>query len=1155
MGTRFVLGPAGSGKTRYLHEALVEHITPDPLHRTAWVIVPKQSTFIMEQALACDPRLRGLINIRVTAPEDIAETALIETGASAGARLNSIGRRLILTHLLHTHAGELQHFGKSAAQIGLSEEIDQAFIEFEQAGRPPEHIDDLIEHVRKSPDSYSQTLSRKLSDLKHLYQLYQQYLQRYGFDSYQRQTQALDAIRNCSFIQNALILIDDFYELTVYERQILTAVVSTARKSLISMLISPHSPLIQNIHHLPEENHLLFKSEYTYRKLHFSLTQAGVTLEPPVILTESPRYTSSVLKSLQQGLLDRRLPKVPQDPARPSIQRIEADNPTAEVDAAACHILDLLREGYRLRDICILARSVDEYEPFIESSFAEHGLSFFTDKRQTTVHHPLVRSLIALGQIVQTKWSHEGIIELLRAGLTDVRPYEVDLLEDYILQHHIPSSHWSECDSWTYNRPIPTDEESSSNPSLFTEWELKKVNQIQTYVRQNLNILFLPRWTNEKATIKDRVTDLMDILKRLRIKEHLQQLIQKAERAKDVQLQEVHLQVWTRVMETIDQILQLLGEVEVTAERFSTLLQQTLVELDLAITPPTVDQVLVGSVDRTRAPNPKVVILLGMNAGQFPKLISEQPLLNDRDRQHLSELGVEVGASSRQTLLNEHFLGYLSLTRSREKLLLFRTFADPSGNPFEPSPFWKWLDQRIDPVPTKRLTSRVELIANPRQAISLIMDWVRHLHPETPTNDIQALYEWIVQTDSDPIKTIRDRAWSALRYTNDPTLSPEISKQLFGQTLKSSVSRFESFAACPFQHFVRHGLRLQTPPQPELTAIDLGILYHSVLEKLVKRIIEERLDFATTPLSQEQIHRIARDIGEKLRNQIFLTSAQNRYTLERIQHVVYRLMQAQQFVLSKGSFRPRLVELAFGRHGQSPALELTTPNGNKVFLNGKIDRIDIDETNNRYMVIDYKLSEKSLSMTDVWYGLSLQLLTYLLFIRENNLSLSDKKLLPAGALYLQVRRPLERVNNPEGKPSPNDSEFHTKIKPRGLINGEAIHYLDPDLEHSQKSELFQIQLKSDGSFAEKGCDAVPTQEFDQLIDFVRDKILELADQIIAGHIKIEPYLINSESPCSCCDFSSVCRFDRLINRYKVLSKLSRQEALNQIIRTRVAREQ
>lgn len=1155
MGTRFVLGAAGSGKTRYLHEALVQHIASDPLQRSAWVIVPKQSTFITEQALACDPRLRGLINIRVTAPDEIGEMALIETGASAGARLDALGRKLILTHLLHTHSNELEYFGKSATQPGLAEEIDRVFIEFEHAGRPLKDINDLIESTRNNPDTHLQALSRKLSDLERLYQLYQQYLQQYGFDSYQRQQQALNAIRGCPFIKNSLILIDDFHELTVYERQILTAVVSTAPQSLISMLVSPGSPLIQNIHHLPEETHLLYKSEFTYRKLYFSLTQAGVVLEPPVILTETPRYMSPVLASLQQGLLNRSLHRITQDPVNPSVQRIETDTPEAEVDAAACHILDLLRSGYRMRDICILARSIEEYEPFIESSFSEHGLSFFTDKRRPAVHHPLVRSLIALGQIVQAKGSHEGIIELLRAGLTDVRPHEADLLDDYIRQHHIPPSQWSDNHPWTFNRPIPADEESVSTPSLFTKYELEKVKTIQAYVRQNLGILFQPRWNNQNATIRDRIKDLMDILRNLNFEKHLYRLIEEAEKAKDFQLQELHLQIWTRVMETIDQIVQLLGEVEVTAERFSALMQQTLSELDLAITPPTVDQILIGSVDRTRAPNPKVVILLGMNAGQFPKVLSEKPLLNDRDRHQLSRFGVEITASSDQILMDEHFLGYLSLTRSREKILLLRTVVDSSGNSLEASPYWKWLDQLIESVPTKRLGSRFEQIATPRQAISLILDWARHSPPDISTDDMHALYQWVVQTNADSIRKIRDRAWPALQYINDANLSSENAQRLFGRRLESSVSRFESFAACPFQHFARYGLRLQAPPEPELTALDLGILYHSVLEKFVKRIIEQRLDFTDAPLSSEQIQQIAQEVGEQLRNQIFLTNAQNRYTLERIQHVVYRLLQAQQYVLSKGSFRPGFVELVFGRRGQWQPLKLNTPNGNEVVINGKIDRIDIDMTNGRYTVIDYKLSGKSLSMTEVWHGLSLQLLTYLLVIQANRACLPHENLRPAGAFYLQLRRPLESVKDPAKTPSPNNPEFHIKIKPRGLINGEAATCLDPNLNPGERSELFKIQLKTDGSFSQKGCDAVPVQQFEQIIDFVRDKIGELADQIIAGYIKVEPYLIHSESPCSRCDFARVCRFDRQINRYKVLPELGQIEALEQIVQRRAPHEQ
>jgi ATP-dependent helicase/nuclease subunit B len=1141
MGTRFILGRAGSGKTHFLREALVRHLSPDPLAASAIVIVPKQSTFGVEQSIARDARLGGFVDVRVIAPDDLGELALVETGAAAGARLDQVGRGLILTHLLRTHADKLVHFGRSATQPGLAGEIDATFAEFERAGRDLCDIDDLIDQSRESPDTVQQALSRKLTDLCLLYKSYQQYLKAHGFDSFNRQTRAVEAIESCRLFQRSLVLIDDFYEFTAYERQLIAALAKTAPQTLIAMMVNPASPIARNIHHIPGETEILAKPEMTYRKLYFDLQKAEVTIEPPVLLTDHPRYASEALSAIERGQFDLD-PRTA--PAGDAVRRIVASDRADEVDAAAREIIAMLARGYRLRDICVLARSIEEYESLIESSFTEHGLAFFTDKRRPAAHHPLVRAMTAIGMLVQTRWSHESVIELIRSGLVDIAPSHADLLDDYIRQHNIPPSEWLKDEPWQFHRSIDDEEQSYTQ---FTTDEIDTVNDTRRRIRQALAHVGSPDWISGEATVRDRTADVFAALDALGVRPSLLNVINAAERDGDIQLRDEHLQVWARVAEIADQIAGLLGDVVTTGAGFAQLLQQTLAELDLAITPPTIDQVLVGSIERTRTHNPRAVILLGMNAGQFPRTLSEQPVLNDRDRQALNDSGVEVRPSSRQAMLEERFLGYLALTRSCGELVLIRTASDASGNPLEPSPFWTSVERCVTGIADIRPTTTIERIATPRQAITHALVWAREPLPQTQSDETASLYQWLAGDATERVRIVRDRAWPALRYDNRAALSPGVAKRLFTTKLEASVSRFESFAACPFQHFARYGLRLQQPPEPDITALDLGILYHSVLERLVKRAIEEHIDFATTDeLTPEQIRDIAQLVGEQLRNQVFMSTAQNRYTLERLEQVVYRLIRAQQFVASRGVFRPGFAELVFGKRGTLPALQLKTPGGNEVHLSGKIDRVDIDLQKSRYTVIDYKLGGEQLSLGYVAHGLMLQLLTYLLVIQANDQKLAGQRLTPAAALYVRMLRSIDSTTDPAAEPAPETPEFHTKSKPRGLINALSADDLDTDFASTGQSAAFAMRRKKDGTFYESGCDAVEAEQFESLVAFVHDKIITLADQIVAGEIGVEPYLIGTASPCPTCVFKHVCRFDRLINRYRVLPSLSHKEALQLI---------
>src|SRR5207237_9202791 len=102
-----------------------------------------------------------------------------------------------------------------------------------------------------------------------------------------------------------------------------------------------------------------------------------------------------------------------------------------------------------------------------------------------------------------------------------------------------------------------------------------------------------------------------------------------------------------------------------------------------------------------------------------------------------------------------------------------------------------------------------------------------------------ALYQWLATHEccDDAIDVMRFRAWKALQYSNTAQLSPDIANQLFASPLKASVSRIETFATCPFKHFARYGLRLQQREDDDVTVIDLGNVYHEILEKLVRGML------------------------------------------------------------------------------------------------------------------------------------------------------------------------------------------------------------------------------------------------------------------------------------------------------------------------------
>ncbi len=82
-------------------------------------------------------------------------------------------------------------------------------------------------------------------------------------------------------------------------------------------------------------------------------------------------------------------------------------------------------------------------------------------------------------------------------------------------------------------------------------------------------------------------------------------------------------------------------------------------------------------------------------------------------------------------------------------------------------------------------------------------------------------------------------AWvrPALAPAPEPALDAALARAFHGPTVRLSVSQLEKFAACPLEYFLHYTLSLRERPLLELDVLNLGTLYHRILERVYDRII------------------------------------------------------------------------------------------------------------------------------------------------------------------------------------------------------------------------------------------------------------------------------------------------------------------------------
>ncbi|MGD1090275.1 MAG: PD-(D/E)XK nuclease family protein, partial [Verrucomicrobiota bacterium] len=349
--------------------------------------------------------------------------------------------------------------------------------------------------------------------------------------------------------------------------------------------------------------------------------------------------------------------------------------------------------------------------------------------------------------------------------------------------------------------------------------------------------------------------------------------------------------------------------------------------------------------------------------------------------------------------------------------------------------------------------------------------------------------------------------------------------------------------------FARFGLRLRPRRERLVGHTDLSQLYHEVLQRLVGELIQSRQSWSDLSESEgkRRLARLTEQLGRQLRDELMLSTARNRYLLAHVEKTLALVAAAQSAAASRGNFRPALVNLRYGPGEKIAGVTIQTPAGHQAILTGKIDRVDLLPDGSA-AIIDYRLKPQSLNPTEAYHGLSLQLLTYLLVVEKTGSHLlKTGKLTPAGAFCVQLLRKIER-DDPLDALDPSDPRFHLRRKPRGLFNGSIVSDLDSSLVEGT-SEVIEHFIKKDGTPGARS-DAASAEQFEAILRHVERRIGELADEIMAGRIDIRPYRLGKDTPCSRCEFRSLCRLEPSPGCYDDLEPLNREQLLDRAMQGR-----
>lgn len=1125
MSLQIIYGRSGCGKTQYIFNEISKNIDNG---RKKYIITPEQFSFSAEKellrSLEDEEQNSAVINAEVLTFARMAHRVSSEVGGSNKTVLSNCGKSMLIYSILSNKKNNLKFLGKSDSNIDM---VMTQITELKKHGVTLENLKTLMEQVGEN-DLY---LENKLQDIYTVYSKFQEKIVNNYVDENDALTILEGQLDATDMFKNTEIYIDEFVGFTKQEYAIIAKLLKQASKVTITVTSNSMEKTDE------ASNDIFFSNKETIEKILRIAKETKTSVEEPVFLEKIYRFKSKELNHIERNLYN--FPYKKYDGNVENLSLFLANNQYSEIEEVARRILELVRsKKFRYRDISVITKNIDVYSNLCKAIFKEYDIPVFIDEKRDLSQNILVKYLISILDIFARNWSYDSVFNYIKCGFLNITPSDIYLLENYALKWEIKGSKWYKAD-WNFH-----DEDSTGKATIDHINELRR--EIVTPLVELKNNL------SGNKTAKQISENLYNFLINNNIDKVLESKIKELNDMQKVDIAAEYETSWKIVMQVLDEIVLVFGDENITFESYMQILKTGLGESKLGTIPMAQDEVTVGDVDRSRSHKIKAVFIIGLNDGMFPSINKAEGFLNDDDREKIKQNGVELAKGTIDRIYEDNFNIYKAFTTAEERIFLSYSSSDMEGKSLRPSVLVSRIKKIFEGLKeTSDVIYRKSEISTKENTFKELLINLREFRDgneiDTKWFDVYNLYneseEWHEKLAS---------AVKALNYTNTAEkIKKENVEKMYGSTLKTSVSKLEQYSGCPFSYYLKYGLKLNDKETFNVEAVDTGSFMHDVIDNFFG-VIEER-NINLKEITDEELEKIVAEIvSEKLkldRNYIFTTTSKYKVLSNRLQKVVTMSVKYIVQSLKQSEFEVFGHELEFGGDGQYKPITVVTEDGKKVEITGKIDRVDIMKNpDGTYVrIIDYKSSVKNIDLNQVFYGLQLQLLTYL------NETCKVEDFIPAGVLYFNLINPTIGTDK-----NLTDEEVEEKIrqefKMKGLILADVniIKKMDTNIENEPKgiSKIIPATIKKDGEISDRGTSAVTKEQFVYLQKYMEKIIKQISEEILQGNIEVKPYYNAStkKTPCEYCKYKSICRFDENTknNEYKYISKLNKDAVLEMI---------
>ena len=1146
MRLQMIAGGSGAGKSYTVYQELIGMSMAHP-EQTFLVIVPEQFTMQTQKDLVQMHPRRGLLNLDVLSFNRLAWRVFEEVGGNQYPVLDDLGKTLILQKVIGEQTKHLSVLGGTLKKTGSVEEMKSLISELLQYRVRPEDLEDWKEML----SDRSGLLTHKLEDVRKVYAAFMETL-RGSYVTTEEVPERLCAVINRSaFLRDAVVVLDGFTGFTPVQLLVVRELIRICASVKVIVTAGAGTDLTRS----RGPQHLFHMSCEMTGNLYRIAREEGCEILPVRrISEENGRFCGNPpLQFLEKNLFRYRSRTYEQMQDR--VQILVGRDPRAEIAFAAGEISRLVRdEGYRYRDFALVTGDLGNYGREAARQLESAGIPYFLDQKLSLLPNPVVEFVRAAVDMVLRGFTYDSVFRLLRSGFADFTQDETDRMENYCLAVGIRG--WKQYTARWMRLPKNLKPEEIEPLNVLRQRFVDLFGEFTEGIRMR------------GGTMRQKTEVLYRLLESFQIQQKAAVMENRFAEEGDYAKAREYAQVYPMIITLLDRMVESLGPEKLSMTAFSQILEAGLAELRVGLIPPGEDQVMIGDIERTRLKHVRVLFFAGVNEGIIPRASAGDGILSASDRSLLEQHKAELAPKGRTLMYQQRFYLYLAMTKPRDRLYLTCSETGLDGSSLMPS-YLLALIRKL--YPALRVTALSELplqfrLETPEGIRNACIEGIRRpasgelSGEEMPEDERQfrtvfagvAAYPELIDgrpfsdhgLSGSGIKFLQHLLDAAGVQRPEKGISPGTARALYGAELVNSATRLERFAACAFAQFARYGLHLEEREEYAFTPADLGTILHGALELFAKSLREKQLNWADLPdqireeLADQALNQLTGDYG----NTILQSSVRNQYQITRIRQMLQRTVWALQEQLKRSSFVPVVAEAGF--RSETPAsMEMELPGGVKLQLRGKIDRIDLCGKDGKQLVrvIDYKTGKKTPDLTELYYGLQIQLPLYI------NAAAEQYNAEPAGIYYYNISDPI--VDADEKDPEAVSKQMLKELRMEGISRSEdkILQLLDHTTAEPGDAEAIHLKRNQNGALA-KGSSVADAEQFSDIRQYTTEKIREIGTRIMTGETTASPYLLGSKNACEWCPYRPVCGFDERIPgyRYRRLKKLTEDEALQKM---------